>query len=250
MKNIALLSAAGRHLTYIILFFISYLPASAQPGSSDKGIARLTRYDVKPGYEDQFRKALSQYVGYSMAIEGNIMAEAYYEQDNTTVLWLIERWKNRKELDYGNAGKQFRAVETLAQKALSTPSKPFYVSDLEPLSKQQWRKAANKGDNQLTIMLFVDARPGSQDTFKEVYHIAMPQFRSEPGVVTYQLSQLEGDSTRFVTYEKFRSPEAFQYHLKFPPIQPVIDYLHTSIRKQPFQDGLHNLIEFAPLIRE
>jgi quinol monooxygenase YgiN len=78
----------------------------------------------------------------------------------------------------------------------------------------------------------------------------MPQFRSEDGVVTYQLSQLEDDSTQFVTYEKFRSNEAFQFHLNFPPIRPVIDYLNTSIKKQPFQDGIHNLIEFAPLTRE
>jgi quinol monooxygenase YgiN len=74
----------------------------------------------------------------------------------------------------------------------------------------------------------------------------MPQFRSEPGVINYQLSQLQEDSTRFVTYEKFRSEDAFQYHLNFPPIQPVIDYLNSSIKKQPFQTGLHRLIEFAP----
>ncbi len=99
-------------------------------------------------------------------------------------------------------------------------------------------------------MLFVDAKQGTQHDFKAIYHKAMPQFRSEPGVVTYQLSEIEGDETKFVTYEKFRSDEAFQYHLKFPPIQPVIDYLNTSIKKPPFQDGIHNLIEFAPLTRE
>lgn len=68
--------------------------------------------------------------------------------------------------------------------------------------------------------------------------------------MTYQLSQFKEDSTQFVTFEKFRSNDAFQYHLKFPPIQPVIDYLNMSIKKQPFQDGIHNLIEFAPLSRE
>jgi quinol monooxygenase YgiN len=99
-------------------------------------------------------------------------------------------------------------------------------------------------------MLFVDAKPGTQQNFRDTYHIAMPQFRSEPGVVTYQLSEIDGDGTHFVTFEKFRSPDAFQYHLNFPPIQPVIDYLNTSIQEQPFQKGLHTLIEFAPMTRE
>jgi quinol monooxygenase YgiN len=78
----------------------------------------------------------------------------------------------------------------------------------------------------------------------------MPKFRSEPGVVTYQLSQLKSDPTQFLTYEKFRSDAAFQYHLKFPPIEPVIKYLRTSIKQPPFEKGLHNLIEFAPGYRQ
>ena len=106
---------------------------------------------------------------------------------------------------------------------------------------------AKKEDKPLTIMLFVDAKTGTADNFKTVYHTAMPQFRGEPGVINYQLSQLDEDSTQFVTYEKFRNEDAFQYHLNFPPIQPVIDYLNTSIKKQPFQTGLHRLKRFAPL---
>jgi quinol monooxygenase YgiN len=134
-----------------------------------------------------------------------------------------------------------------------TQAKPveiYTLKDLEPLTKQQWRKTAKAEDQPLTIMLFVDAKPGTQESFKTIYHKAMPLFRSEPGVVTYQLSEIEGDGTRFLTYEKFRSEEAFQYHLKFPPIQPVLDYLNTSIKKPPFQNGIHNLVEFAPLTRE
>jgi quinol monooxygenase YgiN len=107
-------------------------------------------------------------------------------------------------------------------------------------------KSTKVEDKPITIMLFVDSKAGTEGIFKEVYHAAMPQFRSEPGVINYQLSQLEEDSTQFVTYEKFRSEEAFRYHLNFPPIQPVIDYLNNHIKKQPFQTGLHRLIGFTP----
>jgi len=93
-------------------------------------------------------------------------------------------------------------------------------------------------------MLFVDSKPGTLEAFKTIYHTAMPQFRSEPGVITYQFSQSTDDNETFITFEKFRSDEAFQYHLNFPPIQPVIDYLNTSIKEQPFQKGLHTLIQF------
>ncbi|MBO9204311.1 MULTISPECIES: antibiotic biosynthesis monooxygenase [Niastella] len=218
--------------------------------SQQDAVARLTRYEVRSEYQDQFRKAVTDYVSCAMAIESNIMAEAYYEKENPAILWVIERWVSNEEWTKSRNNAQSKAISRLAEIALVKPQKSITIKDLEPISKQQWRRTANAADSQLTIMLFVDAKAGTQETFRNVYHIAMPQFRSEPGVITYQLSQLEEDDTQFVTYEKFRSNEAFQYHLNFPPIKPVIDYLNSSIKKQPFQDGLHNLIEFAPLIRE
>ena len=211
---------------------------------------KLTRFEVKKEFQDQLQKALSKYVNSSISKEGNIMSEAYYEKEKPSVLWLIERWKDKNELDNFSNSSEAKAVSSLAKKALIEPIKTIEIKDLEPISKDEWRKTTKKEDNQLTIMLFVDSKSGTQQTFKDTYHVAMPQFRSEPGVVTYQLSQLESDPTQFVTYEKFRGDDAFQYHLKFPPIQPVIDYLNTNIKEQPFQKGLHNLIEFAPLTRE
>jgi len=208
--------------------------------------ARLTRFEVKPGYQEQFTNVLSAYISHALSMESNIMAEAYHEEGNSSILWIIERWVSKDEWKKFNNNTQSKALLRLAEAALSKPSKGINVKDLEPISKQQWRSGANKADTQLTIMLFVDAKAGTQNIFKDVYHIAMPQFRSEPGVITYQLSELEEDDTQFVTYEKFRSNEAFQYHLNFPPIKPVIDYLNTSIKKQPFQTGLHRLIALLP----
>lgn len=213
-------------------------------------IGRLTRYAVKPDYQENFRRSLLDYVFQALAQEGNIQAEAYYERDNQSVLWLIERWRNRNELEGFGDSSQSRAIGSLKREALSMSAETYYLTDLEPISKQQWRRTARAQDHPLTQMLFVDSKEGTQDEFKATYHVAMPQFRSEPGVVTYQLSQLLGEDTKFVTYEKFRSEEAFQYHLKFPPIKPVIDYLHSSIKEQPFEKGLHTLVEFAPLTRD
>lgn len=215
-----------------------------------KVVAKLTRFEVKQEYLNEFKNAISGYAHSSLSNENNIMSEAYFDEKNNAILWLFERWNSKVELDKASKSSKGKAIVSLAKKALSQPEKSIYVKDLEPITKSEWRKTSRKEDNQLTIMLFVDAKKGTEANFKSTYHTAMPQFRSEPGVVTYQLSQLEEDDTQFVTFEKFRSNDAFQYHLNFPPIQPVIDYLNTSIKKQPFQDGIHNLIEFAPLTRE
>ena len=256
MTATTLLSILQRTVALFTVLLLLYCTSTTAQNSDtmtrhdQRVVAKLTRFEIKQEYQEQFRKVLSDYVSHSISSESNIMAEAYYEQEKSSVLWLIERWNSKKELDKFSSNSQSNAIWSLTASALLSPVKTIYINDLEPISKQQWRRTAKASDSQLTIMLFVNAKQGTQKNFIDVYHIAMPQFRSEDGVVTYQLSQLEDDSTQFVTYEKFRSNEAFQFHLNFPPIRPVIDYLNTSIKKQPFQDGIHNLIEFAPLTRE
>ncbi|MEO6547783.1 MAG: antibiotic biosynthesis monooxygenase [Ferruginibacter sp.] len=217
---------------------------------SNEIVAKLTRYEVKPEHLETFRKALSDYVLFSLSEGSNILSEGYFEQENPAVLWVIERCSNRAELEKISNSSTAKVIASLSGNALAQTAKAMYAKDLEPLSKQQWRNVENKNDKPITIMLFVDSKAGTEENFKAAYHTAIPQFRSEPGVINYQLSQLEENSTQFVTYEKFRDEAAFQFHLKFPPIQPVIDYLLTNIKKQPFQNGLHRLIPFAQLKNE
>lgn len=256
MKSKMLLRVAQRPFATIvailsILFFTSTnaqdIPVTESLNNDQ--VARLVRYEVKAAQQETFRKVISEYVIHSMKQESNILSEAYYEEENTSVLWIIERWSNKEAFEKIRKSSAMTLVERMAETALAKPAKIIYVKDLEPLTKDQWRRVADKNDKPITIMLFVDSKAGTENEFKKVYHSAMPQFRTEPGVVNYQLSQLNDDSTQFVTYEKFRNEAAFQYHLKFPPIQPVIDYLETSIKKQPFQNGIHRLIEFTPMTR-
>jgi len=213
-------------------------------------VVRLLQYQVRPAYQAEFRKALSEYVYSSVNAAGNIMAEAYYEETDSSRLWIIERWNDQRSLEINDESNAAKAIAALMKHALVTPADTIFMIDLEPLAKEAYHKKPAAGDRPLTIMLFVDAKPGTENEFKKLYHAAMPAFRSEAGVIAYQLSQSPSDKTKFVTYEKFRSEEAFQYHLQFPPVKPVVQYLRTSIKEQPFEKGLHRLIEYAPLYQK
>ncbi|GAB4029164.1 antibiotic biosynthesis monooxygenase [Spirosoma jeollabukense] len=220
------------------------------PQEVDSPVVQLTTYSVKPDYQNHMRQALSTYVRQALKTEGNVMAEAYSEIDNPAILWLIERWEHQQALAVLQAGNQANDIDQLAKEGLTEPAEKLSVTDLEPLSRQDWLKRPNPDDDPMTVMLFVDAKPGTQDEFRKRYHAAMPAIRSEAGVITYQLTQLDGAETRFLTYEKFRNAEALQTHLKFPPVGPILDFLHTSITNPPFEKGLHKLTLFAPMSRE
>ncbi|GAB3960438.1 hypothetical protein GCM10028805_57960 [Spirosoma harenae] len=203
---------------------------------------KITKYPIKSAYQKSFRKAVTTYVRNSLDAKDNIMSEVYYERESPATLWVIERWSNQAALTANNQRQPAKAIQRMVSQATSSPVETIMVRDLEPIPKGSWRKTPNPEDRPFTIMLFVDAKNGTENKFKEIYHKAMPQIRGESGIVTYQLSQRTDDDTKFITYEKFRNQEAFQYHLKFAPLKPVLDYLHSSIKSPPFEKGLHNLI--------
>jgi quinol monooxygenase YgiN len=199
---------------------------------------KIAIYHATPSDRAELIKAITQYVTQAAQSPGNIMAEGYWERDQENTIWLIERWNDE------GAWKNFHSTHALPQ----SPAKEIAIDDLEPLPKQAWQKQPDPADHPFTAVLMLNAKPGTEAEFKQIYHTAMPQFRGEPGVITYQLSQSTLDKTLFITYEKFRSNDAFQYHLNFPPINPVIHFLRNSIQDPPFEKGLHNLIAFAPKV--
>lgn len=202
----------------------------------------ITRYEIQENTKEQIGTALNRYVQQALANDYNIMAEVFQEQEQPFVLWVLERWNSKEKFEAFSKSTEVEELLTLSKTGLFQPVKVYYLKDLAPLSKSEWRKAPAKDDNPIVIMLFVDSKKGTEDAFTRLYDTAMPKFRSEPGVITYGLSQFENDRTQFVTYEKFRNEDAFKYHLNFPPIQPVLDYLNTSIKRQPFQTGLYRLV--------
>lgn len=231
----------------VLLWWVAAL-TTIMPGhrSVKDPVVRLVKYQVNAGNCTTFREALRTYIFTSIKAPGNIMAEAYYEENDSTTLWTVERWTDSDALNKNAESKAAKAIVALTKHALVTPADTLFMNDLEPLAREEYHKQPAAGDVPLTIMLFVDAKPGTEEEFKKLYHAAMPAFRSEAGVIAYQLSQLSSDKTKFVTYEKFRSQQAFEYHLQFPPVEPVVQYLRTSIKEQPFEKGLHRLIELAP----
>src|SRR6218665_3424463 len=158
------------------LFWHNGLKAQTTTGITNgqaTAAGQLIRYEVKPEHQEAFRKAVSDYVFHSLEQDHNLLSEAYYEQEDPAVLWIIERWDHKAALEKNSLGPEFKAITSLSAQALVSPATIFYVKDLEPLSREQWRTRAGTNDKPLIIMLFVDARAGTEDQFRAVYHTAM-----------------------------------------------------------------------------
>jgi len=212
-------------------------------------IGRLMRFRAAPSLKVELYIALNQYVLSASDAEGNIMAEAYYQEDDDSILWVIERWSEARFLDNNEKKEPMLNIIALRLKDGNMPVEHIYFMDLLTLPNQTYRRMPNEGDDPYTVMFFVNTQEGSEENFKSIYHSSMPALRSDPGILIYQLFQDLTDDTKFITYEKFRSRSSFEDHLKSLSAGPVVGFLQNSLRNPSFEQGLQRLIEFAPLYR-
>jgi quinol monooxygenase YgiN len=202
--------------------------------------AVLTQYHVKTSFQDKFLEVLSGYIIGSLGATGNIMAAAHYEQGDSCILWTVERWQNQAYYKNNQTSAAAKKIGALTKTGLASPVEIIFMNDLELHSKETDRQA-------ITVMLLVDVKDGTEALFKSINHDVMATLRHEPGVLTFQFSQVADHKTKFIVYKQFRSWDTFQYHLKDPALEPVIKFLQTSIKEPPFEKGYHHLIQFAPL---
>ncbi len=209
-------------------------------GVNNEQAAVLTQYHVKKSYQGQFFEVLGQYTLSAIEATGNVMAEAYYEKGDGCVMWTIERWSCRNSYETNKRSAAGKAIGALVKVGITGPVKLFFLQELEVFSKEISRDA-------ITILLFVDVRPGTEKLFKAINHDLMPVLRKSAGVLSFQLSQITTHKTRFVVYKKLRNWDTFQYHLKEPALAPLMEFLQTSIAEPPFENGYHHLIQFGQL---
>lgn len=209
-------------------------------------IVVLTKYHTKTACQHKFLELLSAYVFRSLKAGGNVMSEAFYEKGDLCTIWVIERWSSyvwyKKNKESGEAG----VISALTKTGLEFTVETIFLKDLLLFSNGSSLEP-KINDRQITIMLFVDLKSGTEDYFRSVSQGLMPIFRGSPGVLLFQLSQVIYMKTRFIVCKKFRDWDAFRYHLKDPALQPMITFLQHAVKEPPYEKGYRYLVQFAPL---
>src|SRR6187399_1863381 len=131
MKTNKLLTMVKTHIAAAsFLLTMSGANAKAQhtvQRGNNNVVARLIRLEVKPQFRVVLHKAIKDYILYSLTTKGNILSEAFYELDNPSVLWIIERWTNKTVLNKISNGARFKLIDSLSENGLVQPAQTFYV---------------------------------------------------------------------------------------------------------------------------
>lgn len=208
----------------------------------------MSQYQAKASYHAELFQLLSEFIFSSRRAVGNIMMEGYYELGEASIMWIVERWTSEEYYMENKSSIAAKNISDLENTLVASPVETVFLTDLELLIKDDSQNKTENGQ-QMSIMLFVDVQQGSEDYFMSINRDVITELRNEPGLLIFRLSQFTNDVTRFVVYKKFRNKDSFRLHLSSPAIVPVINFLQTSVKEQPFEKGYRHLIEFAPGIR-
>lgn len=99
---------------------------------------------------------------------------------------------------------------------------------------------------EVTLVVTFETKPGSEKNFKQLMLPHIQRSRAEAGCLIFNLHQTEKNPTTFVLYEKWKDQEAFDRHLQKPYTLEVREVRQPLLAK-PFQDGLVELIDLAPV---
>lgn len=218
------------------------------PFPNDQITVAMSQYQAKAPYQTELFQLLNEYVFSSRSAVGNMMMESYYELGDASIMWIVERWTSEKYYKENKGSTAAKNISNLENVLVLSPVETIFLTDLELLIKDDCQNKTEKGQ-QMSIMLFVDVHQGSEDHFRAINRDLITALRNEPGLLVFRFSQFTNDTTRFVVYKKFRNKDTFQMHFRSAAIVPVIKFLQTSVKEQPFEKGYRHLIEFAAIIR-
>ena len=93
--------------------------------------------------------------------------------------------------------------------------------------------ASQAASPSLRVIAELDAKPGKEDELRDLLIAFSKGATSEPGCLSYTLMQVQGEPTRFLTYEIWTSKAALDTHLQTPAIKAATPKLATLLSK-PF----------------
>ena len=85
----------------------------------------------------------------------------------------------------------------------------------------------------LRVIAELDAKAGKEDELRDLLVAFSKGATSEPGCLSYTLMQVQGEPTRFLTYEAWSTKAALDTHLQTPAIKAATPKLATLLSK-PF----------------
>jgi quinol monooxygenase YgiN len=206
-------------------------------------IVMLVTFKIKPEMVDTFKQALWNDLINARQEPGCISMHLFEAKDDPNTLFFFERWQNQLALDNHFAQPYTKSVLELAETSLFSLIEILYLEDLAPLPVEDVQFVDSKSDGVDLVVIF-EVKEGMQERFKEQFLNSVKYSRPEPGCVAFHIHAVQTEKNKFVLYERWRSQEAFDFHLDQSYTQELFETFNVTLAK-PVEECLIYINELA-----
>ena len=97
----------------------------------------------------------------------------------------------------------------------------------------------------VVVLYTAKAKPGKEHELKKFLVSLVTASRHDPGNISYELHEVEGDGSTFIFYEQWISPELLDAHTKTAPLQEFARRAE-ELMTHPFAAGMKTLKKLRP----
>jgi quinol monooxygenase YgiN len=227
----------------IFILTVTNLTGQVKEDKMNTSITMLVTFNVKPGQKEILKSALLDDAKNARNEKGNITMELYEHKDKPANLYLFERWENQQALDEHFDKPYTKQVLALNKTALSSPMEILYLNDIAPLPGAALKKPV-AADTPVDLIVIFTVKDGMQQGFVQQFKKSVQNSRPEEGNIAFHFHSVDGDNTKFVLYERWKSQAALDFHFTQPYTSELFELFKTALAK-PVEESLNFVTEIG-----
>ncbi len=97
----------------------------------------------------------------------------------------------------------------------------------------------------VVVLFTAKAKAGKERELKKLFLEVVTGSRHDPGNISYELHEMEGDASTIVLYEQWISPELLEAHLATAPLKELMAKA-ADLMEGSFEAGMKKLKKLRP----
>ena len=97
----------------------------------------------------------------------------------------------------------------------------------------------------VVVLFTAKAKPGKERELKKLFVEAVTGSRHDPGNISYEVHEVEGDASTIILYEQWISPELLEAHLAGPALKDLA-VKAADLMEGSFESGMKKLKKLRP----
>jgi len=226
---------ALRHISLGVALVLAAAVPAARADAPDAPIEGLATLHVRPDHMQDFLASLRANAVHAREETGNVGFVIFQPESGGSTLYVLEQWSSESAYQAHLKQPALLAMHKVAATDLASPIEHMFLSPVTPDTGRATVSIASPSVSR-NILVLLSAKPEKKSELVNGFDTLLPQFRSAPGNLSFDVYQSREQANTLVLLERWQDVAAHQANLKRPVITKIRAVYAESLAK-PLMSG-------------